>query len=102
MSAGGNGSGLHNNNNNSPSSGAGHNYANKRAVAFGKHFQLPTALRAASKRSSSAPNLGEMPANHKEFVTLFFFIDIVFLTSRCLATEQKTGLSNFSLQMKVA
>jgi len=29
----------------------------KRAVVFGKHFQLPT-LRVSSKRSNSAPNLG--------------------------------------------
>ena len=31
--------------------------APKRAVVFGKHFQLPT-LRVSSKRSNSAPNLG--------------------------------------------
>jgi hypothetical protein len=49
----------HNNNNNSLSS-AGNSppvTANKRAVVFGKHFQLPS-LRVNSKRSTSAPNLG--------------------------------------------
>ncbi|XP_045029455.1 liprin-beta-2 isoform X1 [Daphnia magna] len=50
----------HNNNNNSLST-AGNSppvTASKRAVVFGKHFQLPS-LHANSKRSTSAPNLAE-------------------------------------------
>ena len=56
--------GNHNNNNNSihnngsPSTTSPSAAANKRAVVFGKHFQLPS-LRVNSKRSSSAPNLGD-------------------------------------------
>ena len=63
------GSNLNNNSihNSSPST-AGNSpsaAANKRAVVFGKHFQLPS-LRVSSKRSSSAPNLGDGPVRPKK------------------------------------
>lgn len=41
---------------------------NKRGVGFGKHFQLPSSLRTNSKRSSSAPNLGDSSSRDKQFV----------------------------------
>jgi len=61
-SGGGGGGSVNNNNGPSPSFSpspysSSSTSANKRG--FGKHFQLPTALRANSKRCSSAPNLGD-------------------------------------------
>ena len=68
------GSNLNNNSihNSSPST-AGNSpsaAANKRAVVFGKHFQLPS-LRVSSKRSSSAPNLGDGPGRPKKRESTF-------------------------------
>ena len=45
----------------------------KRAVVFGKHFQLP-ALRISSKRSNSAPNLGLKGSSRESLFYVFFCI----------------------------